>query len=336
MAEHDPPEALFGGPDGTSFIARDLGARRRWLAPGGLLAVEHDDAASAAVVALLQRAGCLRRRRRRTPTSPAAAFRDRAQEDRAVTQTFDCADETQRATGIASAVSAVKGGRLVVLPTDTVYGVGADAFDPAAVAALLAAKGRGRDMPVPVLVGSWQTIDGLAFAVPDAARELIRAFWPGALSIVVAAGAVAAVGSRRGSRHGDGADAVAPGGDRVAARSRPDGGVEREHLRPPAGGHRCTTHVNNSANWSRSTWMRGRRNSRPRRRSSTSPAPAPRILREGPSSRRDRRRARPEADMSRLGVRQRWRHRLHWPARVQAAHAHAPSAQLRPVRFMQW
>lgn len=102
-----------------------------------------------------------------------------------MTQVFDCTDEAARATGIAAAASAVRGGRLVVLPTDTVYGLGADAFDPAAVAALLAAKGRGRDMPAPVLVGSWHTIDGLAFAVPDTARELIRAFWPGALSIVV-------------------------------------------------------------------------------------------------------------------------------------------------------
>jgi L-threonylcarbamoyladenylate synthase len=102
-----------------------------------------------------------------------------------MTQIFDCADDTQRTAGVEAAVSAVKGGRLVVLPTDTVYGVGADAFDAGAVASLLAAKGRGRDMPVPVLVGSWQTIDGLAFAVPDAARELIRAFWPGALSIIV-------------------------------------------------------------------------------------------------------------------------------------------------------
>jgi L-threonylcarbamoyladenylate synthase len=102
-----------------------------------------------------------------------------------VTQVFECADETQRTEGIAAAAAAVKGGRLVVLPTDTVYGIGADAFDTAAVAALLAAKGRGRDMPVPVLVGSWHTIDGLAFSVPPTARELIRAFWPGPLSIVV-------------------------------------------------------------------------------------------------------------------------------------------------------
>jgi L-threonylcarbamoyladenylate synthase len=98
---------------------------------------------------------------------------------------FDCGDAAQRTAGIASAVSAAKGGRLVVLPTDTVYGIGADAFDGAAVAALLSAKGRGRDMPVPVLVGSWHTIDGLVYTVPHTARELIRAFWPGALSLVV-------------------------------------------------------------------------------------------------------------------------------------------------------
>jgi L-threonylcarbamoyladenylate synthase len=102
-----------------------------------------------------------------------------------MSQVFDCGDPLQRSTGIASAVSAAKGGQLVVLPTDTVYGLGADAFDSAAVAALLAAKGRGRDMPVPVLVGSWHTIDGLVYTVPQGARELIRAFWPGALSLVV-------------------------------------------------------------------------------------------------------------------------------------------------------
>ncbi|WP_299563569.1 L-threonylcarbamoyladenylate synthase [uncultured Mycolicibacterium sp.] len=102
-----------------------------------------------------------------------------------MTAFYDCADEQQRATGITAAVSALKGGRLVVMPTDTVYGLAANAFDAEAVAALLAAKGRGRDMPVPVLVGSWHTIEGLVYSVPPAARELIRAFWPGALSLVV-------------------------------------------------------------------------------------------------------------------------------------------------------
>ena len=79
----------------------------------------------------------------------------------------------------------MKSGRLVVMPTDTVYGLGADAFDSGAVTGLLAAKGRGRDMPVGVLVGSWHTIEGLVYTVPHSARELIRAFWPGALSLVV-------------------------------------------------------------------------------------------------------------------------------------------------------
>lgn len=100
-------------------------------------------------------------------------------------EVFDCADPDQRSLGISSAVGALKGGRLVVMPTDTVYGIGADAFDGAAVAALLSAKGRGRDMPVGVLVGSWHTIEGLVYTMPDGARELIRAFWPGALSLVV-------------------------------------------------------------------------------------------------------------------------------------------------------
>ena len=98
---------------------------------------------------------------------------------------LDCRDPQNRSDAITAAIDTVKSGRLIVLPTDTVYGLGADAFDSRAVASLLAAKGRGRDMPVGVLVGSWHTIAGLVYAVPDAAHELIRAFWPGALSLVV-------------------------------------------------------------------------------------------------------------------------------------------------------
>jgi tRNA threonylcarbamoyl adenosine modification protein (Sua5/YciO/YrdC/YwlC family) len=102
-----------------------------------------------------------------------------------MTQLFDCRDPGNRSQAITAAASALKSARLVVMPTDTVYGLAADAFDSSAVAALLAAKGRGRDMPVGVLVGSWHTIEGLVYYVPDTARELIRAFWPGALSLVV-------------------------------------------------------------------------------------------------------------------------------------------------------
>jgi L-threonylcarbamoyladenylate synthase len=106
-------------------------------------------------------------------------------QDRDVSTLFDCKSPDSRAVGVAAAENAVRAGGLVVLPTDTVYGIGADAFDTTAVAALLAAKGRGRDMPVPVLVGSWSTVDGLVQSVPRQARALIEAFWPGGLSLVL-------------------------------------------------------------------------------------------------------------------------------------------------------
>ena len=92
--------------------------------------------------------------------------------------------DDEREAAIEAASLAVQRGGLVVLPTDTVYGVGADAFDPAAVRGLLAAKGRGRDMPPPVLVGSETTVDALATRIPGYARALIEAFWPGPLTLV--------------------------------------------------------------------------------------------------------------------------------------------------------
>ncbi|MHA2788725.1 L-threonylcarbamoyladenylate synthase [Corynebacterium sp. S7] len=102
-----------------------------------------------------------------------------------VSKIYDCLDPKGREEGIAAAVEAARAGRTVVLPTDTVYGIGADAFNNDAVASLLATKRRGPDMPVPVLVGSWDTIQGLVLEFTDTAKTLVEAFWPGGLSIVV-------------------------------------------------------------------------------------------------------------------------------------------------------
>ncbi|MGA8209944.1 MAG: L-threonylcarbamoyladenylate synthase [Nocardioidaceae bacterium] len=100
------------------------------------------------------------------------------------TQRFRTDDPDERAEGLASAALAVQTGKLVVLPTDTVYGVGADAFVPDAVRRLLEAKGRGRDMPPPVLVSAVTTLDALAVGIPAYARALVDALWPGPLTIV--------------------------------------------------------------------------------------------------------------------------------------------------------
>src|SRR5215469_16858535 len=97
---------------------------------------------------------------------------------------FDCADETQRAAGLAAAVAAVLKGALVVLPTDTVYGIGADAFRPTAVESLLYAKGRGRHIPPPVLVGSVRAASALVEDLGPYGQDLIDEFWPGGLTLV--------------------------------------------------------------------------------------------------------------------------------------------------------
>jgi L-threonylcarbamoyladenylate synthase len=101
------------------------------------------------------------------------------------TRTFDCTSDEERASGIAAAASVIRRGELAVLPTDTVYGVAADAFSAPAVNMLLAAKGRGRDMPAPVLVSSEAMLEAVVDGLPAAGRALVDAFWPGALTIVV-------------------------------------------------------------------------------------------------------------------------------------------------------
>lgn len=85
---------------------------------------------------------------------------------------------------IDASVQALGGGGLVVLPTDTVYGLGADAFNEFAVQSLLDAKGRDRQMPPPVLFSKIEVLDALAVDISAAARKLAEAFWPGGLTII--------------------------------------------------------------------------------------------------------------------------------------------------------
>lgn len=96
-----------------------------------------------------------------------------------------CYDPATWGPSLDAAVHAVSRGEIIVIPTDTVYGVGADAFQPDAVARVLAAKGRDRQMPPPVLIPSAATVAGLARDVPETASALMKAFWPGSLTVIV-------------------------------------------------------------------------------------------------------------------------------------------------------
>ena len=97
---------------------------------------------------------------------------------------FDCCEDATFDEGLLAAQKALEDGELVVLPTDTVYGLAADAFSPQAVQRLLDAKGRGRDMPPPVLVGAPTTLDALAVDIPTWLRNAVEGLWPGPLTVI--------------------------------------------------------------------------------------------------------------------------------------------------------
>ena len=102
-----------------------------------------------------------------------------------VTERFSCVgDDDEREAGLEAARAALQSEKLVVTPTDTVYGIAADAFSPDAVAALLAAKGRGRHMPPPVLVASTTTLDALATRLEPYVYTMVEALWPGPLTVI--------------------------------------------------------------------------------------------------------------------------------------------------------
>lgn len=97
---------------------------------------------------------------------------------------FDCGMDEEFDRGLEAAQSAITAGKLVVLPTDTVYGLAADAFSARAVQNLLDAKGRSRRMPPPVLVAAPTTLDALAIEVPSWLRSAVEALWPGPLTVI--------------------------------------------------------------------------------------------------------------------------------------------------------
>ena len=99
---------------------------------------------------------------------------------------FDCTagDPSRNAEATEAARQAIEAGECIVLPTDTVYGIGVDAFSAKAVQRLLDAKQRGRDMPPPVLIGEPTLIRALAVDVPETAKDLVEKHWPGALTVI--------------------------------------------------------------------------------------------------------------------------------------------------------
>lgn len=101
-----------------------------------------------------------------------------------VSERFDVQEPDARVVAVAVALACLARGELMVAPTDTVYGVACDAFTPDAVTALLAAKGRGRDMPVPVMVGSLATFRAVTASRGEYGDRLVEAFWPGPLTLV--------------------------------------------------------------------------------------------------------------------------------------------------------
>lgn len=100
---------------------------------------------------------------------------------------FDTSVTSELLDGMRQAKQTIARAGLIVLPTDTVYGIGCDAFSAFAVNALLEAKGRGRQSPPPVLIPSLDTLRALTTNPPQVAFTLAEKFWPGALTLILRA-----------------------------------------------------------------------------------------------------------------------------------------------------
>ena len=93
--------------------------------------------------------------------------------------------ERPAATAIERAALTIRAGGLVAFPTETVYGLGADAFDEAAVDKIFRAKGRPANDPLIVHIADIDQLEAVAREVPEMAHALARRFWPGALTLVL-------------------------------------------------------------------------------------------------------------------------------------------------------
>lgn len=101
------------------------------------------------------------------------------------TEIFTITDIEKQADEIARAAGYLRAGELVAIPTETVYGLGANALDGNAVKKIFAAKGRPQDNPLIVHIADVSELYGIAREVPDAALKLAEAYWPGPLTIIL-------------------------------------------------------------------------------------------------------------------------------------------------------
>jgi tRNA threonylcarbamoyl adenosine modification protein (Sua5/YciO/YrdC/YwlC family) len=104
-----------------------------------------------------------------------------------MTAVYDCSVESELLEGLRAARGAIGRGELIVIPTDTVYGLAADAFRPAAVERLLAARESGPAAPPAVLIPGIPTLTALAETLPAEIDALVKEFWPGPLTVIVEA-----------------------------------------------------------------------------------------------------------------------------------------------------
>ncbi|MBR6459079.1 MAG: peptide chain release factor N(5)-glutamine methyltransferase, partial [Actinomycetaceae bacterium] len=208
-AQRDPQIALWGGGEtGTEFPRVIIRRANTLLKTGGLLVMEHAESQSVELREYASSCGFTD-----VYTGRDATGRDRWLIARA--GTHNPAGQTRtpptsnvitidtkpvQAEAIRRACTCIQRGELIVLPTDTVYGVGADPQSPEAVTCLLAAKGRGPSKPSPVLVSSWDDVERLAVC-DERARALAEAFFPGALTLILPAkaGSTASLGETNGT-----------------------------------------------------------------------------------------------------------------------------------------